>query len=364
MRARAVGFVALLTLGGAAVTSSRGAPEPTIRGGGTPRAENEPMARAARAFLDGLTPDRRARAVFALDDEERFDWHFVPRERNGLPLADMSRDDRVAAHRLLGAGLSAGGYLKATGVMQLEAVLGAIEGRPERRDPERYYLSIFGSPSAGEPWGWRFEGHHLSLNFTVAGEAPAATTPAFLGANPATVGDGPFAGWRLLGAEEDLARTLLGMLPADRRARAVISDRAPRDIITGAERRASLERYEGLPASEMSPEERQALWRLIGEYLHDFPPDIARTRADRIRAAGEDRLFFAWAGSLDRGAGHYYRVHGPTFLIEYDNTQNGANHVHAVVRDFENDFGDDLLRRHYEESDHHRRPPPGGAPDR
>ncbi len=361
MRARTAGLIALLALGGALTAPDRGATEPPPRAGSAPRADDEPMARAARAFLEGLAPDRRARALFALDDDERFDWHFVPRERNGLPLADMTREDRVAAHRLLGTGLSAGGYLKATGVMQLEAILGAIEGRPERRDPERYYLSIFGSPSASAPWGWRFEGHHLSLNFTVSGAEPAAMTPAFLGANPATVPDGPFAGWRLLGAEEDLARTLIEMLPADRRARAVISDRAPRDILTGAERRASLERYEGLPASEMSLGEREALWRLIGEYLHDFSPEIARSRAERIRAAGEDRLHFAWAGSLARGAGHYYRVHGPTLLIEYDNTQNEANHVHAVVRDFENDFGEDLLRRHYEESDHHGNARPGGA---
>ncbi|MDX1578262.1 MAG: DUF3500 domain-containing protein [Gemmatimonadota bacterium] len=312
------------------------------------------MTGAARTFLAGLDGDERARATWSLDDEARFDWHFVPREREGLPLEDMSAGQRADAHALLGSVLSSRGYLKATGAMQLEGILGEIEGRPERRDPDDYYVSIFGAPSADEPWAWRFEGHHLSLSFTSVPGAIPAVTPSFIGSNPHVVGEGPYAGWSLLGAEEKLARELLGLLDHEQRSRAIIAAEAPSDIVTGNARRVELEGYEGLPASDMRDDQRQALLRLLGEYLHNAAHDIAAGEMERLHEAGLDRLHFAWAGGTEPGEGHYYRIHGPTVLIEYDNVQGGANHVHSVWRDPQNDFGDDLLRRHYEEADHHQ----------
>lgn len=324
-----------------------GPPSPTAAPGA------EAIAEAARAFVQRLDGPRREKAVFAFADDERFDFHFIPRERRGLPLGEMTPVQRDAAHRLLRTTLSSQGYNKAVGVMRLEQILGTLEGRPERRDPERYFFSVFGTPSTTAPWGWRFEGHHVTLNFTSAGGVTVGT-PAFLGANPAMVPSGPFAGWRLLGAEEELGRDLVLSLDATQRTRAVIAAEAFPDIVTGADRRVSLEGYEGLPASAMSAEQRELLWRLLREYVQNMEPGISRAQLAKIEDAGIGRVHFAWAGSTVPGEGHYYRVHGPTLLLEYDNTQNAANHVHSVWRDLTDDFGDDLLGRHYREAEHHR----------
>jgi hypothetical protein len=175
-----------------------------------------------------------------------------------------------------------------------------------------------------------------------------------MGSNPHVVGEGPNAGRRLLGAEEDLARDLMALLTDAQLQRVIIEAEAPRDIVTGNARIVELDEFEGLPVSEMNDEQRQALMHVIEEYLNNAVADIADAEMDRIHEAGLENLHFAWAGSTERGEGHYYRIHGPTVLIEYDNVQGGANHVHSVWRDPSNDFGDDLLRRHYEEAEHHQ----------
>ncbi len=327
-----------------------------------PAADGARMATAAEAYVGTLGSGERDRGTWQLDAEQRFDWHFVPRDRYGVRLKDMSPEQRTAAHGLLQSVLSSQGYLKATGVMQLEGILGQIEGRPDRRDPEDYYFNIFGTPSSDGPWAWRFEGHHISMNFTAAGSAPPSVTPAFVGSNPHVVGEGPNAGRRLLGAEEDLARELLALLSDAQLRTAIIEAEAPRDIVTGNARAVELDRFEGLPASEMNDAQSHALMHVIEEYLSNARTEVADTEMDRIHEAGLENLYFAWAGSTERGEGHYYRIHGPTLLIEYDNVQGGANHVHSVWRDPQNDFGDDLLRRHYEEAEHHQddRRPAGG----
>lgn len=316
--------------------------------------EGQKMALAAQRYLASLGEEERAQGTWSLEAEQRFDWHFVPRERYGVRLKDMTGEQRSAAHGLLQSVLSSQGYLKATGVMQLEGVLGVIENRPERRDPEDYYFNVFGSPSGENPWAWRFEGHHISLNFTSAGDAVPSVTPAFLGSNPHLVGEGSHSGWRLLGAEEDLARELMALLTEDELHQAIIEVEAPSDIVTGNARSVEMDRREGLAASEMGDAQRSALHQLLAEFLGNVDKDIAEAEMNRMFEAGLDNLYFAWAGSTEPGEGHYYRIHGPTILIEYDNVQNGANHVHSVWRDPENDFGDDLLRRHYEEADHHQ----------
>ena len=308
-------------------------------------AAGERIAEAAHNFLAALDETGRDQAVYALSDDERFDWHFVPRGRNGVALRDMSFEARRAAHDLLMETMSSQGYLKASAVIELERILGILENRPERRDPEGYFVTIFGSPGSTEPWAWRFEGHHLSLNFSSPDGALTVTGPAFFGANPATVPSGPRAGWRPLGREEDLGRALVRSLSEEQREIAVIAAEAPDDIITGNDREAHLESFEGLPASEMTDAQRAMLMALVAEYVGNMEDSAAQAWTERI--AAETRIHFAWAGPTNPGEGHYYRVHAPSFLIEYDNTQNDANHVHSVWRDLENDFGGDALARHY-----------------
>ena len=324
------------------------------------------MLEAARSYLATLTADQRAAGAWAFDAEQRHDWHFVPRERYGVRLKDMTLEQREAAHHLLTSVLSAQGYRKATGVLQLEAILGDIEERPDRRDPENYWVNVFGTPSAEGPWAWRFEGHHISLNFTAVGDGLPSVTPRFVGSNPHVVRDGPFAGMSMLAGEEQAARELMASLSAAQRDRAVILDEAPQDIVTGNARRVEMDRFEGIPASALNEDQRGILRRLVRLYVDNAATDVAEHEMRRIDEAGFGSLHFAWAGGMEPGEGHYYRIHGPTLLIEYDNVQGGANHVHSVVRDPENDFGDDLLRRHYEEAEHHQeqsRHHPHGASD-
>jgi hypothetical protein len=319
------------------------------------------MAAAATAFLESLTPEQRRQAMFPFDGAERTHWHYIPTEnfpRNGLTVKRMNPSQRQLAHALLKAGLSRRGYLTATEIMELESVLAALEGaQPPRpnplvRDPERYFFSIFGTPSPRQTWGWRIEGHHLSLHFTVVNGTLVAGAPSFFGANPAEVRDGPRRGMRILGPEEDAARSLLGSLDASQRERAIINTTAPNDIVTMASVKIDPLSPAGIPAAALTASQRALLRKLIDVYAGSMADDIAADRLTRIEQAGWDKVAFAWAGPLERGQKHYYRVQGPTFLIEYDNTQNDANHIHSVWRDFHGDFGEDLLREHVNGTPH------------
>jgi hypothetical protein len=325
------------------------------------------MAAAATRFLGGLTPEQRQQATFAFDGEERLRWHFVPVEtypRKGLTIKEMNEAQRKLAHDLLKAGLSQRGYLTASSIMDLETVLGAIEAanraaaaQPPRnpplvRDPERYFFSIFGTPSAKDTWGWRVEGHHMSLHFTVVNGTLVAGSPAFFGSNPAEVRDGPKKGLRLLGAQEDAARTLLASLDASQRAKAIFDQTAPNDMITMANVNITPLSPTGLAAESMTAAQRDLLMKLIDVYTGYMAADIAADRQARLRKAGVEKIGFAWAGETERGKKHYYRIQGPTFLIEFDNTQNDGNHVHSVWRDFDRDFGRDLLREHLRSQAH------------
>jgi hypothetical protein len=358
---------AVLCLGGLAVLgpgsrargqgAKAGSPSPPKPPASDPRvrAAGAAMARAARAFLDSLSSEQRAQAVFPFDAEERLNWHFVPRSRQGIPFKAMGERQRQLAHNFLRAGLSQAGYTKATTIISLEDILRVLEGgRGPDRDPELYYFSFFGEPLQRETWGWRVEGHHLSLNFTVVRGRLIASTPQFLGANPAEVPEGPRKGLRALPAEEDLARELLKSFDTVRRTEVVIATEAPRDIITGNSRKAEIGEPKGVPAARMDRRQRGLLLALLEEYARSMPTAVARERMERLRQAGVDKIYFAWAGGSERGQPHYYRIQGPTFLCEYDNTQNGANHVHSVWRDFKGDFGVDLLRLHYDTA--HSRP--------
>ena len=309
------------------------------------------MAKAASAFLEALTPEQRTKAVFELDDEERTNWHFVPRARKGIPIKEMTEPQRALAHALLKTGLSHRGYEKATSIMSLESILAEMErprGGGANRDPELYFVTVFGKPGIAQPWGWRVEGHHLSLNFTSVGDAAPAMTPSFFGSNPAEVREGPKAGLRVLGAEEDLGRELVKSLDPDQRNRAFILREAPKDIFNVPGRFDT--KAEGLPQSRMTPEQTATLVKLIKEYLGRHRSDVAEHDWAKIEKAGLGNVHFAWAGGLEKGEPHYYRVQGGTFVLEYDNTQNNANHVHSLWRDSAHDFGDDLLKKHYQQA--------------
>jgi hypothetical protein len=317
------------------------------------------MSETANAFLASLEPEQRAKVVFPMEDEGRLFWHYIPspdiekrfgHPRQGLTLREMTPTQKHLASALLSAGLSRSGYVKATTVMSLEEVLKVMEkDSGARRDPDKYHFSIFGQPSEKGIWGYRVEGHHVSVHFTVA-NGKLATSPTFFGANPAEVREGPRKGLRALAREEDLARDLLGSLAPEQQKIAIVSPKAYADILTAAERKAALEgQPTGLSAAKLKAQQRQMLDALVAEYAQNVPAEVAEHRMRQLKDAGNN-VYFAWAGVTERGGPHYYRVQTPSFLIEYDNTQNDANHIHSVWRDYKGDFGLDLLAEHYQKS--------------
>jgi hypothetical protein len=308
------------------------------------------MTDAAKQFLSTLQPEQRSKATFAFSDEQRFDWHYIPRERKGVPLKEMTAAQRESAEKLLAAALSARGLKKVHHVIRdLEVVLKELEsGRSGPiRDPELYYFTVFGTPGDASGWGWRVEGHHVSLNFALLKGELVAWTPEFLGSNPAEVRQGPHQGLRVLGVEEDLGFQLVQSLTDEQRKVAILQTEAPREIVTTNSRRVKPLSPDGVPASQMTAAQKQMLRNLVTEYASRMAEDLSAERMKRLDSAGFDKIHFAWAGGQTRKDPHYYRVQGPTFLIELDNVQNEANHIHAVWRDFNGDFGEDLLQRHY-----------------
>jgi hypothetical protein len=317
------------------------------------------MEKAATLFLDSLSPDHKAKATFAFDSDERMRWHFIPNEafaRSGLMIKDMNEAQRRLAHDLLRSGLSARGYLKVTSIIELEDILKAIEiGGRMARNKEEYLFSVFGTPAAKGRWGWRLEGHHISLRFAVVDGAISgdiSSSPMFLGSNPAEVRDGDKKGTRVLADEEDAARALLMSLPGDLQARAIVGRVAPGDILTMNKNDIAPLPEQGVAFSAMASQQQALFTKLIEVYTSNMETDLAIERMARIKAQGINNVRFAWLGETDKGKQHYYRVQGPTFLIEYDNTQNNGNHIHSVWRDFNGDFGRDLLREHLREVVH------------
>jgi hypothetical protein len=302
---------------------------------------------AAQALLEALPEAKRRQAQLSFESSERTNWNYVPLRRAGVPLAELDGQQRTLIDPLLRSALSPSGLDTAHQIVQHETILGEIEGNPQRRDPGLYYTAVFGEPGPRAPWAWRFEGHHLSVNATHVDGQTQVVAPLFMGSNPARVPSGPKAGLRLLAAEEDVARELMRMLPQERRTRAMLADRAFPDIVTRNDPKVRSLNLEGLAAAEMSQPEQTQLRKLLHVYSDRMTESAAREQLERIERAGFGKLHFGWAGSLEAGKPHYYRVHGPTVLIEYDNTQNNANHIHTVWRDLERDFGGDLLRAHY-----------------
>lgn len=357
------------------------------------------MGEAAATFLAGLSTDQRAKAQIDFgNQEERTTWHYTPTPRQGLPFTEMDRQQQRLAQQLIMTGLSREGYNVATTIMGIETLLDAKEGfRTDLwwRDSRLYYVSVFGEPDDKKPWGWRFEGHHISLNYTIVGGQIVSPTPTFFGSNPAS---SPLIGGqtlRPLAGIEDLARQLMHELSAEQQAVALLTPMAPPDIVTlnrpfvvagslpaqtpgiddtlaVASQFNTMERLmrdrgvtqehleavrlngaKGIAAAQMSASQRGVLHALIGDYIRRMPDELAEIEMNKLQEQGIDQIHFAWAGGIEPGEGHYYRLQGARFLVEYDNTQNDANHIHSVWRDAQNDFGADLIAQHYQTSHHH-----------
>jgi len=343
------------------------------------------MSEAADNFLASLAPYQRRQALFDFPSQEaRTEWHFTPVARGGLPFANMDRHQRRKAEKLIATGLSRTGYVTASTIVGLEMTLDFKEGWiwPDTgRDGSLYYVSIFGRPDPVQPWGWRFEGHHISLNFTIVKGQIVAPTPTFFGPNAAGMTLSAVASLRPLAGVEDLARDLIHALDEGQRAAVILAPAAPSDMVTSNHRAVAegqlhlgeteIEKWRaaaglehshidalrfsysprGLAAGAMNSGQREILHALIGEYIHRMPEELAEIELARLQQTGIEQVHFAWAGGIERRQGHYYRLQAPNFLVEYDNTQNDANHIHSVWRDPANDFGADILARHY--SHHH-----------
>lgn len=309
------------------------------------------MTAAAQQLLAALNDEEKVRATRKFDDPARLDWHNIPKpERKGLQLRDMSADQKNLCHDLLRTALSETGHEKVVRILALENNLREGEKNlsgSHLRDPERYFLTIFGQPERAGTWGWSFEGHHLSLNFVIRDGQVVSDTPSFWGANPATVkvfvAGGPAAGTRTLADEEQFAFDLVNSLSDDQRKQAVLADKPPADYRDAGKPQPPQSAPEGLPSAEMTDAQQKTLWSLLEAYNGHLHPQIAEVRLEEIRSPGADQIYFAWAGSTTPGVGHYYRVQGPTFVLELVNVQsdpvgNPANHIHSVWRSLQGDF--------------------------
>jgi hypothetical protein len=259
----------------------------------------------------------------------------------------MSTEQHALGLALLRTGLSHTGMARANAIMSMELVLKDLENGAARRDPTLYFVTIFGEPAADKSWGWRFEGHHLSFNFTVVDGKHVFFAPSFIGSNPAEVRQGPRKGERVLAEEEDLGLAFINSLDAGQRKTAIFAEEALKEIVTTNKKRVEPLSPVGISAAQLKPAQREKLVELLKVYLNRYRPELAEETMAKINAAGVDKLTFAWAGGLDRTKQTYYRIQGPTILVEFDNSQGNGNHIHSTVRDFKGDFGHDLLREHY-----------------
>jgi hypothetical protein len=301
------------------------------------------MAEAAAKLASVLPADQKQKLMYKYDDPERLNWHFIPKDRNGITLWDLHGEPRNAAEELVKVGLSAAGYAKTLQVRSLEEVLYLFEGGEEeyrrtRRHPHKYHITVFGEPGAKGLWGWRVEGHHLSLNFSIQDGVVVSSTPEMLGANPALIDAGPGRSLRILANREDLARQILNACNDDQRTKMWISKTAPDDIRGGGAPQPVIDEAVGLPFAEMSPEQQKLLKELLGEYLSLMPAQVVKDRLKAIEKGGMDNVRFAWWGESEVNQRHHYVIQGPSFIVEYNNTQNDANHVHAIWRNVGGDF--------------------------
>jgi hypothetical protein len=308
------------------------------------------MTEAAQKFLASLAPAQQAKTTFSYHDGERIFWYYPPLNRHGISLKELNQKQRDLAFGLMSSSLTEKAYQQARAIMDHESILGPLEKKQGHvtweRDPELYSWRVFSQPDIKGPWGWSVEGHHVSLHFSVFNGEVISMTPFFFGANPAQVPEGAKRGLRILAASEDLAFDLMNSLDAGQRSKAIINPEAPWDILTYNASRASFMPGEGLPASRLNGTQKEMLMAVIAEYVSRVRTDLSQQKLAQLRQQGLDHLHLSWAGPTQKGQAHYYRIAGGNFMIEFDNRQNGANHIHSVWRDVENDFGLDVMRDH------------------
>lgn len=310
----------------------------------------------ANAFISLLDNGQKAKAVYPFDTAERYRFMYVPLDdRKGISMNELNAAQQTAVMDLLKTSLTDETVGKIKSIMLLDNVLKEMEHRkPEDhyRDPGKYFLTIFGIPSDKTIWGWRFEGHHIAFHFSANKKELVAGTPSFLGSNPGIVLQGPQKDENVLKDETDKGFTLLHALSAEELKKAVTDTTAPGEIITAASRKAMIANPVGIRYSELSTVNQQLMLQLLGLYVHRYTKLFADNMLKEIQLAGLDKLWFSWAGYTDHvpGKPYYYRIQGPTIIIEYDNSQNNANHIHTVIRDLKNDFGGDMLLEHYKTS--------------
>jgi hypothetical protein len=312
---------------------------------------NNPTTR----FLESLDAGQLSQLIMPFDDMSRTDWHYLPGNmwpRTGLKLGELNDNQKMAFSQMLQSFLSKSGYDKTQQIIGLENVLAELEGNPDLRDEGAYFIAIFGNPRTDSLWAWSFQGHHVSLNFTLS-NGKLSTAPRFFGASPATIKEGSRKGERTLNREEDLAMELVNSLSSQQKEEAVFQDISFIDVVTTNAVEVSPLRPVGIEANKLNPKQKELLKHLLREYLSSIPGNFAIERESKINDEEFDEIRFGWAGALTKGKAHYYRIQGKTFLIEFDNTQNDANHIHTVWRDFDGDFGRDLIREHYLNAEHH-----------
>ena len=318
-----------------------------VKGFGNAQVTSE-ITEACSNWLNSLTPEQKAKATYHFVDGERIFWYYPPLNRHGLPLRDMDANQRTLAYAILDASLAPDAAQKAKQIMEHESVLGPLEVEQGTsnwdRNPELYYWTVFGEPGSDGPWGWRAEGHHVSLHINCWDDKVISVTPFFLGANPAEVRKGPKQGLRILDRREDLAIELINSLDDSQKGKTIVHEKAPWDILMYNASRAVVHDDEGLTGAEMTGTQKETLLSLIAEYVSGLRSEIAENKMAELRQQGVDDFRFVWAGATDRSRDHYYRIHGGNFIVEFDNTQNGANHIHSVWRDVANDFGEEVMR--------------------
>jgi Protein of unknown function (DUF3500) len=318
--------------------------------------ENNSGSSKAMAFVNALSDVQKNKAVFPFEDMSRYDWNFLPaftNPRTGIAIKELDSIQQHQFYTLLSAYLSNDGYKRTKTIMSFEYLLKELEANNPSRIPENYFVAVYGNPGKDSNWGWKFSGHHVALNFTIVNDQ-LAFAPFFFGSNPAEVKGGPQKGLRIIKDEEDLGFELVNALTTEQKQTAIFQLEAFDEIVTTNAAKVAPLKPVGILARDMTREQMGILNKLIVAYLSSMPTEIANHRMKKVVAEDLDSLRFGWAGGLVPGKPHYYRVQGKTFLIEFDNTQNNANHIHAVWRDFNGDFGRDLLKEHYHNSKHHQ----------
>lgn len=311
----------------------------------------------ALACINSFDSAQKTRSVFSFDQMSRYDWHYLPATmiaRQGACLKDLNSTQKENVYALLKNFLSNRGYTRTQGIMNNEYYLKETEPDNINRVPENYYVAFYGNPATDSVWGWKFSGHHVALNFTIVDDQ-LAFAPFFFGIYPAEIKSGQNKGRRIIKEEEDIGFELINMLTSKQKPKAVFQLKAFTDIVTTNAAQVGHLDSVGIVAKELTQQQKATLNKLIVAYLSSMPDQIKETRMKRIVSEDFNEIRFGWAGGFVAGEPHYYRIQGKTFLIEFDNTQSNANHIHTVWRDFNGDFGTDLLREHYQNSKHHHK---------